>query len=201
MWQVIYRNIACIGGTSCRRKMTEDGHNQIKSKGIIIRINLLWHSLHIILITFSRMRPVYPVWGAPSNHHPASIQMWGPPGYPPWQQADSWHWKPYPGMHADTWGCPVMPPPHGSYSSFPQNASGFHNSSAVDNSYPIPQNSFDVHPAEEILDKVVKEAISKPWLPLPLGLKPPSAESVLAELSRQGISTIPPDHINGSYPC
>lgn len=45
--------------------------------------------------------------------------------------------------------------------------------------------------ADEVVDKVVKEAISKPWLPLPLGLKPPSTDSVLAELSRQGISTIP----------
>jgi hypothetical protein len=51
--------------------------------------------------------------------------------------------------------------------------------------------------AQEVIDKVVKEAISKPWLPLPLGLKPPSTDGVLAELSRQGISSIPP-HINGS---
>ena len=52
---------------------------------------------------------------------------------------------------------------------------------------------------EEVIDKVVKEAISKPWLPLPIGLKPPSIDSVLAELSRQGISTIPPP--NGHHPC
>ena len=45
---------------------------------------------------------------------------------------------------------------------------------------------------EEVIDKVVNEAISKPWLPLPLGLKPPSIDSVLTELSKQGISTIPP---------
>lgn len=51
--------------------------------------------------------------------------------------------------------------------------------------------------AEEVIDKVVKEAINKPWLPLPLGLKPPSADSVLSELSRQGISKIPPN-VNGS---
>jgi hypothetical protein len=51
--------------------------------------------------------------------------------------------------------------------------------------------------AEEVIDKVVKEAINKPWLPLPLGLKPPSADSVLEELSRQGVSSIPP-RVNGS---
>lgn len=153
-----------------------------------------YHSNHLV-----PTGPVYPVWGAPSNHL-AAVQMWAPPGYPPWQQAESWNWKPYPGMPADAWGCPVMPLPNGPYSSFPQGASGYHNSGVDDNSYAMPQNSVDLHPAEEVIDKVVKEAISKPWLPLPLGLKPPSADSVLAELSRQGISTIPP-RINGSHPC
>ncbi|XP_044503669.1 two-component response regulator-like APRR2 isoform X1 [Mangifera indica] len=132
--------------------------------------------------------PVYPVWGAPT-YHPAGVQMWHPPGYPSWQQPESWHWNPYPGMAADAWGCPVMPP----IDRYPQG------SGVVNNSY-MPQNSVDLHPAEEVIDKVVKEAISKPWLPLPLGLKPPSADSVLAELSRQGIYTIPP-HINGSHLC
>ncbi|KAK4793471.1 hypothetical protein SAY86_023906 [Trapa natans] len=51
--------------------------------------------------------------------------------------------------------------------------------------------------AEEVVDKAVKEAMSKPWLPLPLslplplGLKPPSTEGVLSELSRQRIPCIP----------
>lgn len=51
---------------------------------------------------------------------------------------------------------------------------------------------------EEVIDKVVKEAISKPWLPLPLGLKPPSTDSVLNELSKQGISSVPP-HTQGTH--
>lgn len=51
---------------------------------------------------------------------------------------------------------------------------------------------------EELIDKVVKEAISKPWLPLPLGLKPPSTDSVLNELSKQGISSVPP-HTQGTH--
>lgn len=38
-----------------------------------------------------------------------------------------------------------------------------------------------------MVDKVVKEAINKPWLPLPIGLKPPSMDSVMAELTKQGI--------------
>jgi hypothetical protein len=65
--------------------------------------------------------------------------------------------------------------------------------------FDMPQSSFDDYPAEEVIDNVVKEAISKPWLPLPIGLKPPSTDTVLAELSRQGISNIPPTN-NGSIP-
>ncbi|KAF5734270.1 two-component response regulator-like APRR2 [Tripterygium wilfordii] len=141
--------------------------------------------------------PVFHVWGAP-NTHPAPVPMWG--GYPPWPPTDSWQWEAYPGLHADAWGCPVMPPTHTHSPSLPhQNTSGFYNAGAV-NGYGMPQNSFEHHPAEEIVDEAVKEAISKPWLPLPLGLKPPSTECVLAELSRQGISSIPPN-INSSNSC
>lgn len=88
-------------------------------------------------------------------------------------------------------------PPHNPYSTIPHYASGFQSASMVNNSCGMPQKLFDLQPAEEVIDKVVKEAINKPWLPLPLGLKPPSADSVLAELSRQGVSSIPP-RINGS---
>ncbi|KAH1106520.1 hypothetical protein J1N35_010288 [Gossypium stocksii] len=134
--------------------------------------------------------PVYPMWGTP---HPASIQTWGSQGYyHPWQPTESWQWKPYPGVHADAWGCPVMPMPQGNCSTFTQNGYGFHCSSTMDNRSCMPQNSIQHQPAEEVIDEVVKEAINKPWLPLPLGLKPPSTDSVLAELCRQGISTIPP---------
>lgn len=122
---------------------------------------------------------LYPVWGQP-NSHLASPPMWGHPSYP------AWH------LGADAWGCPVLPPPHAPYPSFPQNPSGCHNVNGINNSYGMPQNPFDSYPAEEVIDHVVKEAISKPWMPLPLGLKPPSTDSVLAELSRQGISSIPP---------
>lgn len=140
---------------------------------------------------------LYPVWGQPSSH-PA--QMWSTPGYHTWQPAESWIWKPYPGMNADAWGCPVMTPTHTPCSSFPQNPSGFdHNNGSGIYNTGIPQSPIDLYPAEEVIDRVVKEAISKPWMPLPLGLKPPATESVLAELSRQGISTIPP-HINTPRP-
>lgn len=139
----------------------------------------------------------YPVWGQQTGR-PPGFPMWGSPGYP-WQPAiETWHWnKPYPGVHADAWGCPVLPPPAYPPSTFSQvqGAHGFHNPDSYGN------NSCDLHPGEEVIDKVVKEAISKPWLPLPIGLKPPSTDSVLAELSRQGISTVPPLQINGHQQC
>ncbi|XP_063944449.1 two-component response regulator-like APRR2 isoform X2 [Daucus carota subsp. sativus] len=109
----------------------------------------------------------YQGWIQPSPY-PPGVQMWGAPCYPGWQTTENWQWTPYPAMHADAWGCPVMPPP------------------PVGPCPPFPQAE------EEVIDKVVKEAISKPWLPLPLGLKPPSTDSVLNELSKQGISSVPP---------
>ncbi|XP_077235241.1 two-component response regulator-like APRR2 isoform X2 [Tasmannia lanceolata] len=109
---------------------------------------------------------IYPVWGHPSCH-PTGTQMWSHAGFPMWQPPENWLWKSYPGMHADAWGCPIVPP-QVPCSMFPQ--------------------------AEEVIDKVVKEVMNQPWLPLPLGLKPPSTESVLTELHTQGITNIPPPH-------
>ncbi|EPS68084.1 golden 2-like protein 2 [Genlisea aurea] len=49
-----------------------------------------------------------------------------------------------------------------------------------------------VPPSKENVDIAIEDVLAKPWLPLPLGLKPPSVDSVLIELQRQGISKIPP---------
>ncbi|KAK7263337.1 hypothetical protein RJT34_30925 [Clitoria ternatea] len=141
----------------------------------------------------SNLAPVYPMWGQ-SGNQTASMQIWGHPGpgYPLWQPTESWHWKPFPG--ADAWGCPVLPapPPQPPCFSYSQNMPPLLNADTMDYTFTMPQSSFEHHPAEEVVDKVMKEAMNKPWLPLPLGLKPPSTDSVLAELSRQGISSIPP---------
>ncbi|RDX89247.1 Two-component response regulator-like APRR2, partial [Mucuna pruriens] len=148
-----------------------------------------YHSNHTLPLA-----PVYPMWGQPGNQTPG-MQIWGSPGYPLWQPtAENWPWKPFPGVHADAWGCPVLPvlPPQAPPFSYSQNMPVLLNADAVDHTFGMPRSSFDHYPAEEVVDKVVKEAISKPWLPLPLGLKPPSTDSVLAELSKQGISSIPP---------
>ncbi|CAI9285249.1 unnamed protein product [Lactuca saligna] len=130
---------------------------------------------------------VYPSWPPPPNYPPPP-QTWGPPYYPAWHSPVSWLWNPYPETQAETWGCPTIP----SHPSFPQNVSQFQSNQTM------PKNSFDQYPGDEVIDKVVKEAINKPWLPLPLGLKPPSTESVISELTKQGISTVPPK-INGCH--
>lgn len=123
----------------------------------------------------SNHNQVYPAWPPPQNYNynynyaAPPAQMWGPPYYPAWQPSESWMWNPFSGVQAaEAWGCPTVPP----VTSFSQ--------------------------GDEVIDKVVKEAINKPWLPLPLGLKPPSTESVISELSKQGISTVPP-RISGSH--
>ncbi|KAK9085372.1 hypothetical protein Sjap_025783 [Stephania japonica] len=55
------------------------------------------------------------------------------------------------------------------------------------------QPPFDhFQPTKESIDAAIGDALSKPWLPLPLGLKPPSLDSVMVELQRQGIPNIPP---------
>ncbi|KAF8391308.1 hypothetical protein HHK36_023612 [Tetracentron sinense] len=50
----------------------------------------------------------------------------------------------------------------------------------------------DFLPSKESVDAAIGDFLSKPFLPLPLGLKPPSLESVLGELQRQGVPKIPP---------
>ncbi|THU49192.1 hypothetical protein C4D60_Mb06t06960 [Musa balbisiana] len=48
------------------------------------------------------------------------------------------------------------------------------------------------HPTEERIDAAIGDVLAKPWLPMPLRLKPPSLDSVLAELQKQGVSKVPP---------
>ncbi|KAL5181683.1 Two-component response regulator-like APRR2 [Glycine soja] len=147
----------------------------------------------------SHLQLLYPMWGQPGSQT-AGVQIWGHPGYHIWHPTESWHWKPYQGVHVDAWGCPLLPAPQAPCFPYNQNIPGLHNPKAVDYRFGMPQSSFEHHPAEEVVDKVVKEAISKPWLPLPLGLKPPSMDSVLAELSKQGISGIPLGNKRSSTP-
>lgn len=133
---------------------------------------------------------VYPVWGHPS-YLQSAFPMWGNTSILPWQPPpQNWPQKTYSEIHADAWGCPTVPP----YNQY--NFSSYIQSSI--NGLDVRERSkglkdpYDVNQAEEMVDQVLGEAMSKTWLPLPLGLKPPSVDGVLAELHRQGIRTIPP---------
>lgn len=46
--------------------------------------------------------------------------------------------------------------------------------------------------SKESIDAAISDVLSKPWLPLPLGLKGPAVDGVMGELQRQGIPKIPP---------
>ncbi|WVZ72974.1 hypothetical protein U9M48_021351 [Paspalum notatum var. saurae] len=54
------------------------------------------------------------------------------------------------------------------------------------------QLQLDAHPSKESIDAAIGDVLVKPWLPLPLGLKPPSLDSVMSELHRHGIPKVPP---------
>ncbi|XP_047306898.1 two-component response regulator-like APRR2 [Impatiens glandulifera] len=136
----------------------------------------------------------HPNWASPNGYSTnTAAPMWGSPaGYypPPWQHQPT----PYPGVHADAWGCPIGPTSHGQYPVVPQIGMGFRSNNAMNGCYIVPKKVADFFPTDEIIDQVMEEAINKPWLPLPIGLNPPSTESVLMELSKQGISGVAPPH-------
>jgi len=54
------------------------------------------------------------------------------------------------------------------------------------------QLQLQIQPSSESIDAAIGDVLSKPWLPLPLGLKPPSVDSVMVELQRQGVADVPP---------
>lgn len=80
---------------------------------------------------------------------------------------------------------PGIPPPHAMYKVDPGNGS-------LTNGQSGPHPLFDFHPSKESVDAAIGDVLSKPWLPLPLGLKPPSMDSVMVELQRQGVPKVPP---------
>ncbi|XP_057460937.1 transcription activator GLK1-like isoform X1 [Actinidia eriantha] len=85
-------------------------------------------------------------------------------------------------------GIPPPPPPHAMYRVDPPGIGVPTRPSTGPQHHP----PFDFYPLKESIDSAIGDVLSKPWLPLPLGLKPPSLDGVLVELQRQGISKIPP---------
>lgn len=129
----------------------------------------------------THFRPLH-VWGHPSMDRTV-MPVWpkhiapspSPPPHPPphvWAPPPSPHPPPPPNpsfWHSHNQRVPISLPPGAPY--FPQ---------------PLAPTS------KESIDAAIGDILSKPWQPLPLGLKPPALDSVLVELQRLGIQKVPP---------
>ncbi|KAH6833916.1 GBF's pro-rich region-interacting factor 1 [Perilla frutescens var. hirtella] len=148
---------------------------------------------------------VVPMW--PKHLTPPPPHAW-PPAPPPPPHADPSFWMPHHHHHVPTPGTPCfpphMPPPPTRFPTPPvpgippppamykveQGSVGTPTVPSAGQTLPQPPS--DVHPSKESVDAAIGDVLSKPWLPLPLGLKPPSVDGVMVELQRQGISKVPP---------
>ncbi|EEF44373.1 transcription activator GLK1 [Ricinus communis] len=161
-------------------------------------------------------RPLH-VWGHPPMEQPL-VHMWpkhlahspSPPPPPPRT------WSPHPPPDPSYWhhhphqqrvpsglipGTPCFPQPVAPtrFATPPVPGIPPHAMYKVDPGIGVPTRQsgpnpppFDFHPSKESIDAAIGDVISKPWLPLPLGLKPPSLDGVIGELQRQGVAKIPP---------
>lgn len=135
--------------------------------------------------------PPLHVWGHPTlNTGP--MHFWSEPSAK-WHGPDGgtfWHQSPP--ACVDAWGHPVYPQPVLRLPLAPM--PGVANLAAplqpiVPNCINLDRKISGFHPPKETVDAAINEVLRNPLVPLPLGLKPPSLESVLAELQRQGIKT------------
>ncbi|EMS47265.1 putative transcription factor GLK2 [Triticum urartu] len=108
---------------------------------------------------------------------PQAVTQCVPPPMPPAAMMQRFAAPPMPGMVPHPMYRPIPPPP----SPVPQS-----------NKVAGLQLQLDAHPSKESIDAAIGDVLVKPWLPLPLGLKPPSLDSVMSELHKQGIPKVPP---------
>ncbi|WCJ30918.1 Two-component response regulator-like APRR2 [Euphorbia peplus] len=154
-------------------------------------------------------RPLH-VWGHPPMEQPM-MHMWPkhlahnappmpPPTWPP-PPPNTSYWHHHQQQRVPNGlipaGSPCFPQPmaHTRYGSGPVPGippHGMYKVEAGRQSGPPPPPPCDFHPSKESIDAAIGDVLSKPWLPLPLGLKAPSTEGVLGELQRQGVAKIPP---------
>lgn len=150
-----------------------------------------------------------PVWprhlSTPQPWLPSRPPVVGPPPPMPHDPASIWH--SHYQLQALTQGMPCFPPqlvPTMRFQAHP--VPGIHphplfrpsplsnNAAAAATVCPSEPSAapFDAHPSNEKIDAAIGDVLAKPWSPLPLGLKPPSLESVMVELQRQGVGEVPP---------
>ncbi|KAA8524327.1 hypothetical protein F0562_010750 [Nyssa sinensis] len=157
-------------------------------------------------------RPLH-VWGHPSadqslmhtwpkNLFPLASPpppAWTPAPHPPPRQAPDhsfWH-SHYQSVHNSLApGTPCFPPPLATMRFPPPAGPGIppHAMYKVEPGIGVPSGPyppFDFHPSKESIDAAIGDVITKPCLPFPIGLKPPSVDTVLVELQQQGIPKVP----------
>ncbi|TYJ47862.1 hypothetical protein E1A91_A01G021600v1 [Gossypium mustelinum] len=158
-------------------------------------------------------RPLH-VWGHPTMDQ-SIMHLWPkhlapppPPPRPAWgptPPADPsfWHHQHHRVPNGQTPGTPCFPPPLTAaptrFGVVPVPGIPPHHAMyKADTGIGVPASQLrrhplvDLHPSKESIDAAIGDVLSKPWLPLPIGLKPPSTDGVLVELQRQGVPKIPP---------
>ncbi|KAG7983687.1 hypothetical protein I3843_04G119000 [Carya illinoinensis] len=165
-------------------------------------------------------RPGLHVWGHPTMDQSLMPMMWtkyrahlpSPPS-PAWAPVsppplrDPLHWHPHQQSAPNvlTRGTPCFPQPilvTPRYVFPPVSGIPPHTIYEVDPNIGAPTRQLnpnnpilDIHPTKECIDAAISDVISKPWMPLPIGLKPPSDhDGVLVELQRHGVLKIPSSH-------
>ncbi|KAM7503371.1 hypothetical protein LguiB_002275 [Lonicera macranthoides] len=148
-------------------------------------------------------------------HHPhfRPLHVWG---HPPTNQSPVHIWPkhvvpPHP-LPVPPLSHPSLPPPDPSFwhahhqrvsNAFTPGAPYYPSPSMAPTRYPSPAVTgiaqhamYRADPAlgvsKESIDAVIGDVLTKPWQPLPLGLKPPSLDGVMVELNRHGVPNIPP---------
>ncbi|KAM6572507.1 hypothetical protein CsatA_016587 [Cannabis sativa] len=141
---------------------------------------------------------------SPSHPPPPPPPAWQPavPTPPPLHDPSYWHSHPHRVPSALTPGTPCFPQPMATprfstpaVPGIPPGHAMYKVDAGIGNLTPGqsgPHPLFDFHPSKESVDEAIGDVLAKPWLPLPLGLKPPSMDSVMGELQRQGVPKIPP---------
>ncbi|KAK8537234.1 hypothetical protein V6N13_042172 [Hibiscus sabdariffa] len=160
-----------------------------------------------------QFRPLH-VWGHPTMNQ-SLLHLWPkhlartpspPPSQrptwpPPLADTSYWHHQHQRVRNGVTPGTPCFPQPTGTtrFAATPVTGIPPHQATVYKADPGVgvlsgPHPLLDIHPSKESIDAAIGDVLSKPELrlPLPLGLKPPSCDGVLAELQRQGVPNIPP---------
>ncbi|CAA0367555.1 unnamed protein product [Arabidopsis thaliana] len=144
-------------------------------------------------------RPLH-VWGHPTVDQSIMPHVWPkhlpPPSTampnPPFWVSDSPYWHP---MHNGT--TPYLPtvatrfraPP---VAGIPHALPPHHTMYKPNLGFGGARPPVDLHPSKESVDAAIGDVLTRPWLPLPLGLNPPAVDGVMTELHRHGVSEVPP---------